>query len=165
MTGTATYCPKFREFLSQEIALKAAKPLSEGVEIGFIVQEAGNLGQSGNEIEQFFFKKTRKEPAVSEGPAPSPELCFYLTPMAAQEILDNPSTDIGEMGVRIAKLIVSSDPNLKIKIKLKTSVFGLFAKGFFGVIATGGSSFAAFLASRGLNGLDGIKSAIKGLRG
>ena len=95
---------------------------------------------------------------IVPGPAGSPQLIFTLSPKAAEEILAFGSNDIGEIGVHIAKMVVSKDPDVQVKVQFKSGFLGLFSKGYFGVVATGGAGFASFLASQGLNGIAGIKS-------
>lgn len=146
--------PRFEAFLTSQVASQAAKSLSEGVEIEFKI-----------ESEVFYFKRLKAGNTVQMGPSAKPEVVFTLTPRAANSVLEESSTtDIGGIGVKIAKLIVSSDPNHKIWVKLHTGLLGFVAKGFLGVIATGGSAFAGFLAERGLNGLDAIKTAIRSFK-
>jgi hypothetical protein len=55
-------------------------------------------------------------------------------------------------------MVISKDPNKQVSVQFKAGFLSLFTKGYFGVLTTGGSAFASFLASQGLNGIAGIKS-------
>ena len=101
---------------------------------------------------------------VRPGAAAAPQVLFWVTEQAAQEILDSPSDEVGQIGVEILKKIVSSDKTRRIRIQLKSGGATLLMKGYFGVIATGGVGFAAFLASRGLGGVGAIKRALTKLK-
>ena len=52
----------------------------------------------------------------------------------------------------------------KITDAMETYGIRGWGKGYFGIITAGGSEFATFLASRGLNGISGLKDALKNRR-
>ena len=158
-----TISQQFQEYLTQPIAEQAAKSLADGVQIEFCIMTPKNpslLNEPEQIVEVFTFTKKGRKNQILFQAAEHPELVFTLTPNAATEILKNPSKDIGEIGVSIAKLIISKDENTKISIKLRSGMLGLFTKGYLGVITSGGVSFASFLATRGLSGMSAIKDAI-----
>lgn len=144
------YTDQFRDYFSKDVAQKAAKSLKNGCNIHLSV---------GNE--KMTFTKQAGLNSILEGGDGEPEISFQMTEKAADKILANESEEIGEIGVEIAKLIVSDDPDISVSIKLHAGFFTLFSKGYLGVVTAGGSAFASFLASRGLGGMSGIKSAIK----
>ena len=141
---------RFGLFFDREVAQKAAHSVSNGAEIEF---RAGD--------ETFTFTKVGGKNTVVPGSAKSPQLIFTLSPKAAEGILEYPSDDIGEIGVHIAKMVVSKDPETRVSVQFKSGFLGLFTKGYFGVLTTGGAGFASFLASHGLNGISGIKRLLK----
>ena len=146
---------RFSSYFDREVAQQAAKSLVNGAEIEFRVSSSGD---SPEEIFTFT-KKAGKITIVPEA-SRNPEVVFTLTAQAAQEILDFPSDEIGPIGVQIAKLVVSPDGNRRVSIQIKAGFFTLFSKGYLGVITAGGSHFASFLATQGLNGIAAIKSIL-----
>ena len=145
---------RFGDYFARPVAENAAKSLGNGAEIEFRIGAA----------EIFTFTRQAGRNAVRAGAAGDPQVVFALSATAAEEILADSSEDIGQIGVQIAKLIVSPDANRRVSVKLKTGFLTLWNKGYFGVIAAGGGPFAAFLASKGLNGLGAIKDTLKNLR-
>ena len=120
---------------------------------------------SGGElVEQFYFTRAAGKNDVRSGAAPKPDIEFTLTPLAAEQILNDPTQEIGAIGVNLLKLITSPDANFRISLKTKIGFFDLFSKGYLGVIATGGQQFAGQLAALGLSGISAIKDVLKNLR-
>ena len=148
-----SYSQRFDQYFKRSIAQEASDPLTSGAQMEFQVGD-----------ETFTFKKEGQETVVTPGTSPSPQLKFQLTSSAADKILDNPSEDIGEIGVTIAKLIVSKDPNEQIRMNLNSGFLTLWNKGYLGVLKKGGSSFTAFLASKGMGGMGALKAAIKKMK-
>jgi hypothetical protein len=149
------FLQRFQEYFARPVAETAAKSLADGAEIQIHIRES-----SGEIQETFTFTREGKKNKVITGPAASPQLSFFMTPSAAEQVLSDPSEDIGAIGVGILKLIVSTDANKKVSVKFHAGFLTLFNKGYFGVLTAGGSQFAAFLAARGLNGMGAIKAAL-----
>ena len=152
-TQNGSLTERFSAYFDREVAQKAAGSLGNGVQILFQI-----------DTEHFTFTKVAGRNRVVAGAAQDPELVFTLTAQAAEAILADPSDDVGAIGVHIAKLIVSPDANKRVSIKFKVGFLKLFSKGYFGVITAGGSQFASYLASRGLNGMSAIKTALKKIK-
>ncbi len=150
------YTERFMSYFDREVAQKAAKTIADGSEVEFRV--------SGPNEEVFTFTKSGGKNTIRAGAALDPQVVFTLPQQAANEILADTSGEIGEIGVNIAKLIVTSDANRRVSFKLKTGFLTLFSKGYFGVVTAGGAAFASYLASRGLNGISGIKAAFKKMK-
>jgi hypothetical protein len=149
-----TYASRFSKYFDRDVAQKAARSLSNGAEIEFHIHPTQEV---------FTFTKEKGKNTILERPASDPQLVFQVTAAAADAILSDESEDIGEIGVKIMKLVVSQDPDKKVSLQLKAGFLSLFSKGYFGIVTSGGSAFASFLASRGLNGMGAIKAAIKKL--
>ena len=147
MSEAGTLTERFRTYFEREVAQQAAKSISNGAEMEIRVG-----------AETLTFTRQGGKNAIVPGASGSPQLIFTLSPKAAEEILIFPSNDIGEIGVHIAKMVVSKDPEVKVHVQFKAGFLSLFTKGYFGVLATGGAHFASFLGSQGLNGIAGIKS-------
>lgn len=153
------YLESFRAYFDRPVAQDAARPLSNGIEIELRIRES-----SGSEQLVLTFTKESAKNIVKQGAARDPQVVFTLTPAAADTILADSGQDIGTIGVGIAKLIVSTDPERKVAVSLRTGFMNLFSKGYFGVIAAGGAHFAAYLASKGLSGMGAIKDTIQKMR-
>lgn len=147
------YSQRFSQYFEREVARKAAKPIADGAEMEF---------QVGSE--SFTFTKDGGQNRVKPGKARDPQLIFTLTPSAADSILEQGSEDIGAIGVHIAKLIVAPEGDRKVSIRFKAGFLSLFSKGYFGVLSSGGSQFASFLASKGLSGMGAIKDVLKKMK-
>ena len=152
----ASITQRFRSYFDRDLAQKAAKSLSNGVEIEFKI--------TSEPPETFTFTKTGGKNQIRDGAAEDAQLLFTLSPQAAAEILSDPATDIGEIGVNIMRLVVAGDANRRITVKFRAGFLSLFAKGYLGVVAAGGGAFASYLASRGLSGMGAIKAALKKLK-
>jgi hypothetical protein len=144
-----TLTDRFSSYFDQPVAQMAAKSLSDGCEIEFRV---------GSEV--FTFTKKSAKNVVVPGPALNPHLIFTMTLGAAEEILAQHSDKIAEIGIHIAKMVISKDPDKHIKVEFKAGFFTLFARGYLGVVTAGGAGFASYLASNGLNGIAAIKSLL-----
>src|SRR5690606_10219001 len=118
---------KFQEYFQRPAARKAAAPLGAGAQVHFTV-----------ESETFYFEKESAEARVSPGAAPSPQVLMEMGTAGAEKILSYPSEDVGQIGVHIARLILSSQPEEKVRLKLNTGFIGLFQKGYLGLLKTGG---------------------------
>lgn len=153
---SGSYAERFQEYFSRDVAMKAAGSLSDGAEMEFRIES------TSASPEVFTFRRDSGKNAIEPGPAKSAQVVFELTPGAADSILGTPSTsDIGAIGVGIARLILSQDPSQKVRFRLNAGILSLLTKGYFGVVAAGGSGFASFLASKGLGGIGALKNAVK----
>src|SRR6185437_10529280 len=108
-----TLTERFASFFDREVAQNAAKSISNGSEMEFRTP-----------AETFTFTRSDGKNAIVPGPAKSPQLVFTMTEKAALGILDYPSNDIGEIGVHIAKMVISTDPDVKISIQFKAGFLG-----------------------------------------
>lgn len=148
-----SYTQRFTAYFDREVAARAAKSLSDGAEIEFRVGD-----------ETFTFTRENRANKIVPGSARAPQVTFTLPPAAAEEVLNDPTDEVGEIGVRILKLITSSDSSRKVHLKLNSGFLSLMTKGYLGVLASGGSGVASYLASRGLGGAGAIKMAIKRMK-
>lgn len=142
---------RLKEFFETRPAcVVAADPLRQNVEIGFVINEA---------IQCAFFKDDQK-PRFEKRPAKNPDVMFYIQPDAIETLVNNPSDDIGELGIAIAKCYLAGT----VRIKVTGGMISLLTNGYLGVIKSGGLSFAKFLAGHGVTGLGKIKDVIQNLR-
>ncbi len=154
------YTERFREYFRRPVAEKAAATLASGVQIELQIAPADPSAPA----ETFTFTRQDGKNAIVEGAASDPELVFILTPTAADSILTDPSDEIGSIGVHLLKLVVATDANRRVNVRFKAGFLKLWSKGYFGVLKSGGSQFAAQLSSMGLSGMDAIKAALKNLK-
>jgi hypothetical protein len=140
-------------YFTRPAAQEGTQSLSDGAQIEIKIDQA-----------TFTLTRAQKKNQISLGAASSPQLRFELTPKAATELLDDPSDDLGEIGVKMLKLVASPDPERKIHLKIEAGFLTLFTKGYFGILKAGGGPLANYLASRGLGGMNAIKAAFKNRR-
>src|SRR4051812_2497466 len=145
MSPSSDYLLKFTAYFDRAASKAAAKSLANGAEIEFRVAADHDSAPT----DTFTFTKIDGQNRVVAGAARNCQLIFTLTPEAADKILGDTSEDVGEIGVHIMKLIVSTDPKCRVWLKIDAGFFALFTKGYFGVMTAGGGAFASFLASRG----------------
>jgi len=150
-----SYVQRFGRYFARDVAEKAAKTLADGAEMEFCIESS-----DGTRLETFSFIKSQGSNQCRPTSAASPQLVFRMTPLAAEAILEDPSEEIGIIGVHIAKWIVSPDANKKVHIQFKAGFLTLFNKGYWGVITAGGTDFATFLASKGLSGIGALKNVL-----
>ncbi|MCM2279330.1 MAG: hypothetical protein NDJ89_14740 [Oligoflexia bacterium] len=150
------FAQRFQAYFAKEVAEKAASSLANGAEMGFQI-----LGPEGTELECFCFRRQAGRNQVTEGASANPQLLFKMTEAAAEAILADPADEIGQIGVNIAKLILSPDATRRVSIHFKAGFFTLFTQGYLGVVTAGGGHFATYLASKGLSGMGAIKAALK----
>lgn len=142
-----SFTERFTSYFNRDVAKLAAKSIGNDAEIEIRVGD-----------EALTFTKKSGENTVLPGPARDPQLVFTLAPRAAEAILSHPSDDIADIGVQIAKLVISKDPEQRVSVQFKAGFLTLFTKGYFGVLTVGGARFASFLASQGLSGITAIKA-------
>jgi hypothetical protein len=153
-TPPGSMTERFSAYFSRPVAQAAAASLSEGAEMEFRIPLADN----GEEI--FAFRRQGGRNEIRSGPAAAPQVSFRVPLRAAENILAETSEEIGEIGVHILKQLLSGDPETRVRFKIRAGFLGLWSKGYFGVVAAGGTKFASFLASKGLTGIGALKDAL-----
>ncbi|HTP26839.1 MAG TPA: AAA family ATPase [Anaeromyxobacteraceae bacterium] len=138
-------------FENSEAAKKATKPLHEDAQVALLLDggPAHFIVKGGKGV-------------VLEGPAPSPDFSLALPDAAAKRITDLKSDDVGEFGIEFFKLVLESDPALKVRIKIEASTGQLLSHGYLSVLAQGGLKVTWWLLK---NGVKNPKAAIDRLRG
>ena len=159
-TTESVWAQRFNEYFSRPVAERASASLANHVEVEFKITDSG-----GELLETFVFTREGGQNRVLSKSATDPDLVFTLTPSAAQKIIESTATEIGPIGVEIARLIVSPDANRRVSVKIKTGFFTLFSKGYLGVVTAGGKEFAQHLHTLGLTGPMALKALIKKLSG
>jgi len=143
-----------RDFFNRSLSQEAVKPLREGIELAVYIDEMGpvTLMKSGGKAE------------IREAAPVNPDMTFRTTTEALKNLEETKTEDIGEIGIALCKLMLSSDPKVFLKARVHIGLFELFSHGYLGVIPLGGASLTKFLASHGFGSIGKIKDAISKLR-
>jgi hypothetical protein len=143
-----------REFFDRPLSQEATKPLRDGIEIAVYIDKEGpaTLGKNGGRA------------VVTDGIPAKPDMTFWVTTPALKQLNETKTEEIGEIGIALCKLMLSSDPNLQLKANVHIGLFDLLRNGYLGVIPLGGASLMKFLASHGFGSIGKIKDAISKLR-
>lgn len=145
---------KLKSLFQKDVVQRATQPLRKGVEIAIFIDGNGPVT----------LKKEPQTMAVEDRPPANPDMSFWTTSKGVETLLQIDTSDIGEMGVAIMKLMASSDPELKMKTKVHIGAFNLIRNGYFLVLPLGGSTVMKFLASKGITNISKIKDAISSLK-
>jgi hypothetical protein len=146
---------KLKAFFDRDVAQRATKPLREGVELAIYINGAG----------PYTISRHAGRTSVINTPPAKPDMSFWLASEGVDRLSSLTTDDIGEIGIEICKLMMSPDPNLKIKAKVHIGTFDLLRNGYLGVLPLGGASLMKFLASNGFSGIGKVKDAISKMRG
>lgn len=146
---------KIKSFFEENtLAQQAAYSIKNGREISLVID--------GN---SYIFKKEDSKNKVEPGNSSSPDLVFEIPKQAAEELLSKSFESVGAVGIFIFEKMLSSDPEHKVKARVKAGFLSLMTGGYLGVLAAGGVDVAKFLAQKGLSNPSKIKDAITKLRG
>ena len=163
MTDAPTFRDRFAAYLNRPVALAAAKSLKNGAAIELKILVSG--AEQAPEVERLMFYRESGENRVADAHSldvpGDPQLRFSIPQAAAEELLTHPSDELGATGVQILKLILSHETDKKIGFKIEAGFLSLWSKGYFGVLTEGGKDFWAFLASKGLNGMEAVQAVLK----
>jgi len=141
-------------FFGRAVSRRGTKPLKQTVLMALYIDESEPLS---------LVKRDGFVQAEAKGPD-SPDLSFWAPRKALEQLQQNPTEDLGELGVGIVKLMAHPDPNFRIRTKVHIGIFELMRKGYLSIIPLGGTTLMKFLASRGLTGIGKIRTAIQSLR-
>ena len=140
-------------FQSNPLSQKAADSIKDGREIAILVTDGEN------EFPYTFAKESGKN-AFRNSPAVRPDVTFRIPVASVREIVEAKFESVGQVGLRIFEKIISSDPGQKIQVKLHTGFLSLLTGGYLGVLTSGGTDVAKFLASKGLGSMSKVKDTI-----
>lgn len=145
---------QLKGFFERDVCQRATKPLRDGIRIAVEIEgePPATLMKRGGRME------------VLAEPADKPDMTFRVGPKAIPTLAATTTTDIGEIGVEILKLMAHSDPAYKIGAKVHIGLFELLRNGYLGVLPLGGATVAKFLATKGFTGIGKIKEGISRLR-
>lgn len=144
---------RLNQLFSKPVFQQGTKPFSKGVELAL-------------KIETATVRLVREDSGmkVLPGPAKQPDMTFTLPQNAIGTLESLGTTDIGEMGIEIIKLMMHNDPTYRINAKVHIGGFDLLRNGYFSVLAGGGPTVMRYLATKGFSSLGKIKAAISRLK-
>lgn len=145
---------KLVAYFERPVAQQATAPLKNGVELAIILDDniEGTLTKTDGT-----FKLTQGKPA-------KPDMTFLISSLGVEELVRTQSDDIADTGISIARLMVHSDPKLRLKAKVHIGGFTLLTHGYLGVIPLGGKRLMQFLAEKGVGSIGKIKDILGSLR-
>ena len=142
-----------RFFETNDLAKKAADSIKDGREIAVIITDTGTSFP-------YTFSKSGGQNVFKETAASRPDVTFTIPVASGREITETSFTSVGQVGLRIFEKIISPDPAQKIHVKIHTGFLSLLTGGYLGVLTSGGSEVAKFLASKGLGSMSKVKDTI-----
>jgi hypothetical protein len=89
-------------------------------------------------------------PALRPGPTADPDFTLEIPPAAVSRLTGRRDADVGELGILFFQLLLERDPALRIRARLHASTGRLAARGYLGVLASGGLQVAGWLLRRGI---------------
>jgi len=152
---------RLQEFFETETALKACSPLQPGAAVILVIK---NTRSPESLPVRIGFEISRKrEPALHpHATVSNPQATLTLDSPLTAELLELKTEEIADYGILILSAFLESPRRLHVK--LHSGFVELWRKGWFGVLALGGTQLTRYLASQGLDGIGGIQRAIQALR-
>lgn len=132
-------------------ARDAARPLARGAEVAVIV---------GAE-EPARFTMESGEPRLLREPPRDPDFTLTIPEKAVARLTGLSSADVGEYGVAFFTLVVSREPDVKVRVRINAPTTRLLTRGYLGVLAVGGLKVTWWLLGKGVKN---PKAAIDRLR-
>ena len=140
-----------RFFATSPAARQATKPLSRDARVALDL--AGGPAR---------FTMSKGEAQVEPGTEPDPDFTLTLPDGAVAHLTSSRADDVGEFGIEFFKLVLSRDPERKVRVHIHASTARLVSHGYLGVLAAGGAKVAWWLLK---NGARNPRAAIERLRG
>lgn len=101
---------------------------------------------------------------VLPSPSENPDMTFRVPLSALKRLAEDPTDDIGEIGIAIIKAMVEADSSSRITAKVHIGPFDLLLRGYLSVLPLGGPGVMKYLASKGFTGISKIKEGIAKMR-
>lgn len=151
MSADESFATLKNYFETKPAAAQALSALRNGVEIGVVI---------GDMVECALFQRDGV-PHLERRPAVKPDIVFQVKPESVHILAQQPSEDIGDIGVSILKEVLAGN----INIKVPGSFFNIMRNGYLDIMKKGGRKFWEFLASKGLTSLTKVTGAIRKMKG
>lgn len=143
-----------KRFFDKPACQRATAPLKTGVEIGVRIESDPPLTLR---------RVDKRMEVLAEAPV-RPDMTFQIPLQALKELADNPSDDVGEIGIQLLQLMAHPEPARRMQAKVHIGPMELFLRGYFSVLPLGGTSVMKYLASKGFTGVSKIKDGIRKMR-
>ncbi len=95
-----------------------------------------------------------------EEPPLAPDFVFDASPEAVSVLVAEKGLSPAQLGIKLVKQIISRD----IKVSMPSNIFQITRKGYFKIVALGGTEFLAELRKHNLASIPKITAALKNLR-
>lgn len=138
-------------FEARPAARQALSALREGVEISVII---------GGVIDCALFQQNG-QPIVEKRVANAPDVVFKIRPETVYVLNNQPSEDIGDVGVAILKEMLAGN----VSVSVPGSIFNIIKNGYLEIIRRGGARVSTFLATRGFSSVTKIIGLVKKIKG
>ena len=99
---------------------------------------------------------------VESGAEADPDFTLVLPDGAVAQLVALDSDDVGAFGIAFFQLVLSRDPERRVRVRIDAPTSRLVSHGYLGVLASGGAKVAWWLLK---NGVKNPKAAIDRLRG
>ena len=139
---------------NHSVAVRSAKPLKTGVEVGIIFTK-DNF--------ECRFVKERKSAKMYRGKAKNPDFELYVGEKVIEHMMEMDSNDIGEFGIEFFKHIMNRTPEENVRPKFHIGFFKMVSHGYIRVIMLGGIGLFKWLAKNGVS-IKSIKSAFERMK-
>lgn len=137
-------------FEGRPAARQALRYLKEGVEVGISI---------GGMIDCALFQR-EGAPVVEKRPAENPDVVFQIRPESIYVLNNQPSEDVGDIGIAILKEMLAGN----ISLRVTGGVFEIVRNGYLEIIREGGTRVSAWLATHGMTSVAKIITTIKSLQ-
>jgi hypothetical protein len=146
------------EFFTSDLANRAASPLSQRARIAL-----------HSDSEHWLFRREKQGNVLEAcGEEVEADVHFWLPPSSLSHLLEcgaAKDATIGSMGMAVVQRMLTAEAGDRIRFRVESGFLGLWSKGYFSVLSSGGPELAKFLGAKGFRGLSAIKSALNSIRG
>jgi hypothetical protein len=115
---------------------------------------------TGHAGRAWHLEKVAGETLLTPGRSPDPDFVFRFT-SASVERLEAVSGGVGRFAVELFRLILETDPKLRIGFRIVAPFSKLVRRGYLGVLAAGGLPVLAFGASRSVRSLADLRRVVE----
>jgi len=137
-----------KRFFEKPACQRATAPLRKGIEISVIVDSETPAT----------LRRTESAMQVLASTSENPDMTFRVPLGALEKLANDPTDDIGEIGIAIIKAMIDGDDRITAKVHI--GPFDLLLRGYLSVLPLGGPGVMKFLASKGFTGISKIKEGI-----
>ncbi|MBK9293852.1 MAG: hypothetical protein IPM57_05310 [Oligoflexia bacterium] len=139
---------KLKHFLETNPAsVTAIKNLSTKAEVGVVINDHN---------ECVYYKSKDGKPSFERRRPQNPDLVFYLSPEAIENLVASPHQTMADVAISITKNYLAGS----VRLRISGSLVNVFTRGYLNVLATGGSEYMRFLSLHGLTNAAKIKDFI-----